>query len=562
MEIVPYAVAAYTATESNNLKIAVNSFPLVTGMIAGTPAIPFDQTAQSFPGPTTTPLTEAGDTIRTSFDDWYYRIHLVPSYMDLGNLSGNQQRELILWNAYLNPVALQNFVLDNALGLEFDTTTAAPATLAALQVVHYDFYIDANGPPVINATATWTIDGIDYVVPIVGRRTVLFAFSPNWEQPVTETLEWKTTVETTYSGLEQRVKVRDVPRRIFDFQVRLREEHVNNFDNVMFGWTGRMFALPLWHEKNTLTADATVGSLALTFNTANCTYAPGSVAVIYKNSELYEIVEVETVSPTGVTVVGPLINAWPRGSGVFPVLVAIPNGTVGTTRRVPNHVDAVMRFTANPTDVIARLPIVAAPATYRSEELYTLETNWIVPLAGSIVARQKLAENGQGPMRLTRKADFPQITRGFRWMCKTRAIAEDLRAFLVRRRGRQKPVWMPSGAEDFKLIENIAISQTAFNVRRNDYDTLIVNHGARRDVVFIMRDGARYARRINSIEDDGASSLMVVDSGFPVEIRPQDVKRISYLGLYRLGADTVSFTWQTAQVAECQVNFVLIKGPA
>lgn len=559
MQIVPPPLYAYLATESDNLKLPTTQIPVA--LTATTVDVVFiEEDSEAFPPPSTTPLFEDGHYLLTAFDDWYYRIHFSPGVLSLGNLSGDQQRVLVLWNAFFNTVSFDDFVLGNAEGLSYEATKDPPTTLAPLELVTYTFSISANGPPVINATATWTIDGVEYVVPITGRRTVLFAFSPNWQQPVTETIEWKTTVVQTYSGLEQRVKIRDIPRRIFDYQLRVHEQHANNLDNLLFGWTGRMYALPLWHERNTLNDIASAGDETLLFNTFGCSYAVGQVVVLYRDSKLYELAEVLSVQSDSLTLVGPLINTWPAGTAVFPVLVSIPNEQFSTTRRVPTHIDAVVRMTANPTDVVARLPIAAAPATYRGEELFTLETNWITPLTVQVNARQKMVDNGQGPMRLSPKADFPSITRGMRWLLKNRIAAEELRAFFVRRKGRQVPVWMPSGANDFKLLEDVPTGQTSLLLRRNDYGSLIAGNAARRDVVFVMRSGARYPRRILAVEDDGDNSQMTIDSGLPLDVSPGDIKRISYLGLYRLGADAVSFTWQTAQVAEVQVNFVLIKG--
>ena len=506
---------------------------------------------------TQAPQDEDGHALRTSMDDWYFRLHFFPYALNLGNLSGDQERELTLWNAFFTTKDIEAFEVINGEGIDVTEENPAPFTLAPLQTTRYTFEISASGPPQIDATATWTIDGEEFEVPVTGRRTTLFAFSPNWRSTVRETLEWRTVVNTSFDGFEHRATTRNQPRRIFDYQMRLHNEDARLFDILTFGWTGRMFSLPLWHEKSKLTADAAAGATTLYLDTAGVTLAVDGNAILYAGTTDTEDLQVLAVFSDRITLKGPLTRDWPAGSAVFPTLVAMPPESFATARRSDTHLDTAGRFTASPVDCIPRLPAVAAPATYRGEELYTDKTNWRGGLSIQIEARRTVVDVPDGPLRVKPKATWPLVTRGFSWLLKTRVIAEDLRAFFVRRVGRRVPVWIPSGTNDFTLLDDIDLGQTSFVVRKSQYGDFVVGEPARSDVVFIMRDGARYARRIVSVVPAGADTLLQVDSDFPVVVEPANIKSISYLGLYRLGSDSVTFTWHTDQVAEVDVQFVL-----
>lgn len=508
--------------------------------------------------------TFSGVEMMTSYRDWYYRIHINPVQFALGNLVGNQQRSVLVWNAYFNSVDLDDFTVLNGDGINVTEPVNAPAVIKPLKMLNYQFEITTDGPPVIDSTAVWTIDGVEYVVPFTGRRIVVFPFAPNWSSPVEETLQWATSLETTYTGKEQVWEIRSKPRRILEYNLRIFKDDVNRFDNVMFGWTARLFAVPLWQEKTRLDAAASIGATSLSiFDPENRTFEAGALGLLFNGVTEYEIIEFDSAPVAGVaTLARPLERNWPEGTLLFPMMVAMPDSNVPTTRQSDQHLDARVRFTVSPADNNVRLPEAAAPLTYRDHELYVGETNWSGPLGIDMDARQKVVDQETGVYRLIRKAAYPLIQRGFRWLIKTREDAERMREFFGRRRGRLKPVWIASGTADFHLDEDATSAATALYVRPNDYGTFVNSHPARRDVLILLRDGTHIARRIESYgtDVDGRTSLLL-DAPLGAPVTPASVKRISYLGFYRLAADQVTLSWRTNEVMVVETNFVLKESP-
>ena len=500
----------------------------------------------------------------SSFDDWYYRIHIIPTQFTLGNLVGNQQRSVQVWNAYLTPVDLEDFTVLNGDGINVTEPVNPPAVVKPLKILNYQFEITTDGPPVIDAVAVWTIDGVEYTVPFTGRRIVVFPFMPNWSSPVEETLEWLTSLETTYTGKEQVWEIRSKPRRLLEYNLRIFKDDVNRFDNVMFGWTARMFAVPLWQEKARLAAPVSAGATSLLIvDPTNRTFENGSLGLLFAGVTDYEIIEFSSDPVSGViNLARPAERDWPAQTLVFPMIVAMPGANVPTTRQSDEHMDARVRFTVSPADNFVRLPTVAPPATYRGVELYTGETNWISALGVNLEARQQLVDQDTGTFRTISRAAYPLITRGFRWLVKNRDAAERMREFFARRRGRLKPVWIPSGTRDFVLAENATTAATAIYVRPNDYGTFVNMHPARRDLVILLRDGTVIPRRILSYGTDiDSRTSVVLDSAVGYDLTPENVKRISYLGFYRLAADQITLSWRTSEVMVVETNFVLKESP-
>lgn len=495
----------------------------------------------------------------TSFEDWYYRIHFYPARFDLGNLVGRQQRTLTVWNAFFNAVELESFTLTNGEGIIVTQPVVPPATVLPLKVLKYGVEITTEGPPVIDATATFVFDGDSYDIPFTGRRIVVFPFKPNWSSAVEETLESLTTVETSYSGKEQVSEIRDLPRRLLSYNLRIHNFDVNLFDNVVYGWGGRMFALPLWHEKSKLTLDAFEDNTTLALNTSARSFETGALALLFKDVTEFEIIEVASVSSSEITTARPLQFNWPKGTLVYPIMISALDANVPTSRVVDNHVDAAVRFVCSPAENNPRMAVTAAPATYRGEELYLGETNWIAPLPVEMLTREnRPGGDDTGIFRLIKRAPFPLITRGFRWLAKDRQQAETLRQFFARRRGRLKPVWVPSGTRDFEMIEDATEAQSTIYVKNTDYAALVNLQPARSDIVIILRNGTRLPRKIvaASVDDQGRGSL-TLDSALGLDLTPSMIKKISYLGLWRLSSDSITFSWRTDGVAVIESNLTL-----
>ena len=503
--------------------------------------------------------TGIGRRVDTSFDDWYYRIHFYPSQFNLGNLAGRQVRTLTMWNALFEPVDLTAFDLVNGEGINVTEPVTPPSTVLALRVLRYVVEISTDGPPVINAVATFTVDGQNYDIPINGRRIVLFPFPPNWSSPVEETLEDLTAVETSYTGREQVSGLRAEPRRIMQYNVRLHGDDVNLFDSLVYGWVGRFFAVPLWPEKSELTADVSTGATVLPLPTVGRTFAPGTLAVLFLSTTIYEIVEVATVTATSVTLVRPTERSWLASTVVYPLMISASDPNVSTSRQSDTHLDSVLRFTSSPVDNFPRAAAPAPSQTYRGEELYTGETNWISALNVEMMARETRQDgDSTGVFRLTRRAPFPLLQRGFRWMAKTREEAETIRQLLARRRGRRVPFWVPSGQRDFILALPATSAQPTLFVRNTEYGSLVQMHPSRRDIVIQLRDGTFICRRIlaYSIDAQGRGAL-TLDNSAGVDLNSQNVKRISFLGRYRLSSDEVTLTWMTDGLAVVETNLTL-----
>lgn len=542
-----------------NLEIPQRPFPLESGLVAIALARPImpGSVVRVVPEIPTAPAIPGTERIRT-FHGWYYRIHVVPTAVQLGSVTSDQTRQVYLWNADFVSKTIESTVLNGDAGLSLASPVTPPAPIGPLQSLYYLLTIDAEGAASISGTITWVINGRPYVVPINGRRRVLFSFGPNWAAAVTDTLTWATTVNTVWSGREQRNKIARQPRRALRYTTRiLRSEVTQQYDSATFGWQGRLYLVPLWQEASRLNNPIVSGATILSVDTEGMTLELGCPVLLYRDALHTEMNEVLAYSSSSITLRGPVAQDWPRGTKVMPCIDGIPLGSFSATRQVPTHIDVAVAFTANPVSGMLRVETPAAPVTYRNEEAYYTETDWANGINTPLAPNALQVDSGSATIELSRKGEFPAMGRSFRWVAKTRQQANLLRQFFARRCGRFRAVWLPSGTDDFTLLEPLNTVTATVVVRNLEYPSLVQLQSTRRDIVFLLRDGTALPRRIVGAIQGPDSTVLTLDAGFDQGVRPEEIKRVSYLGLYRLAEDYVTFNWTTDRLTIVETNFVM-----
>lgn len=495
-------------------------------------------TAEPFPGPYVAPSFD-GVRLHDFLNDWYYRIHVVPMTLDLGNVVSDQGREILLWNAYLNSVSFEAIETDGFDGIAISEPAAPPTTLLPLQLLTYEVTVLVSGPPTIAASVTWTIDGEDYTATITGRRVIAFPFPPNWGEQVNETLEFRGTLIKSQDGRVQTASIRGKARRVFDYTVQLNGDAVQRLENLIFGWHHRLYAMPVWTEVARLQAPALAGDEAIEFDPAYLSFAVGCLITLFDSPTRYEVREIASIDGTTIGLTAPLALDWPTSTKVMPSFVSALTPGINASRPTSRVTRVPVRFTAEPRSTVSGAS-GAAGATYQGYELSLERPNWAEGLSMTFNSDADLIDLGGPAFQLSGRSGYSEIRRGHNWWKDGYQEIAEFRGWLERRGGLAVPFYMPTGLDDFRLVKDVLSSDTAIDVAQNDYETLVNAHPARRDILILFRGGTHLALRIASADlaETGATRL-VFESPIGVEFTPADVLQISYLSLYRLASNTV-----------------------
>ena len=494
-------------------------------------------------------------------NDWYFRIHLIPTKLDLGNLVSAQDRTVSVWNAFFTGQSYSQLETEGFDGITLTPPAGVtpPTTLNELQFITYGVAVSLSGPPTIDASVTFTIGGVPYRVPITGRRVILMPFAPNWTSGVEETLSFRTSLTRSWDGTEQRRSLRAVPRRRMSYTALLTGLETQRLDNLLYGWQGRFFAVPLWAEPASLLVDAAAGDTVLTFNSANRTFAAGGLLTLWRDSSVNEVREIVSIVGNTVTLRSPLTGAWTAGSRVYPTMVSALATEVQTRRFTESVLETALSFDGEPSSNFYPVTKGTAP-TYQSEELYIDYANWADGIETSWESDRLTIDQGSGQFRLAQRSGYGTPTKSHNWTLRNHGEVFQYRQWLQRREGRAQPFYCPTGYVDFTLAVDANLNDNAIDVEGNGYDLFSNSAAMRRDVAIQLKNGTVICRRITAANPNVNGTIKLqLDAAVGVAFARSDVKRISLLGFFRLAGDEVTLNWLAEGVAQAQAGFTATK---
>ncbi len=258
----------------------------------------------------------------------------------------------------------------------------------------------------------------------------------------TERLEWLTDVLESHGGSEQRIRLRNVPRRSFELQIDLAGHEVRVLETLLHAWAARVFAVPVWADRTALAAPVSLGSTAVTVSdAAHADYHAGGLVAFWLDNQHHEVGEILSLAGNALTLKQPLSRPWPAGTSVFPARFARIDG------------DAVV---AHPTDALAStrirfrvedataVPAIDAATVYQGYRELEWSPNRIEDLTDTWRRKLAILDYGTGPVTLDDLSGQPVVGKRLQFTFRDRATIQAFRAWLHARQGRAVPFWLSS----------------------------------------------------------------------------------------------------------------------
>ncbi|MBN0321821.1 hypothetical protein JTM72_33825, partial [Pseudomonas aeruginosa] len=98
-------------------------------------------------------------------------------------------------------------------------------------------------------------------------------------------------------------------------------------------------------------------------------------------------------------------------------------------------------------------------------------------------------DNGSAIPRVTDVAGMALPVIGHRWIGMGRAERSAFRSLVYALRGQQKPLWVPTHADDLTLVATVSQLSTALDVRNIGYARFANGRPGRRDIRIELYDG-------------------------------------------------------------------------
>lgn len=501
------------------------------------------------------PRTITGFKCSAYVDDFYYRTHVVPQSIDAGNVVTTKNITVRVWNAHLTSKTLSaiNIVNDDGINV---SGAVAPTTYTPLMEQAYTISIGNIGPSQIRASIAFDFAsaGDDRSIPITGSRVTAWTYRPDWSRGFLERLEWLTDVLTSYDGTEQRVALRQTPRRSFEFEFTADTAKARRkLEALLWSWGALTWACPVWTDGSRLSSGLAAGSSSIAIATTNLDYYAGGLAMILTDSDTFEIVEIQALSSGSLTLARPTDKTWPSSAYIYPVRVGYLEEKQRLSRFNGDIATGIVRFSLIDTTTHP----AASETTYRSYPVLELPPVWSRDLTTDYVRKLEAIDFGTGKFSQEDEAGIPFTIQSHHWTLTTKALVDSFRSFLFSRKGKARALWVPSFMPDLNVAAQITSVATTIDVEHCFYTQYVrpANEN-RQDIRIKLRNGSIYYRRITgSSEVSSTVERLTIDSALGVTVNPEDIEIVSFMAFGRLDSDSVELSWWTDSVAEVTANF-------
>lgn len=483
------------------------------------------------------------------FADWYDRIHVTPRSIDLGSIVSTQTRTIVVWNAYAEQKTLTSITSPNAAGLTLTQPGGVPLLYNALQQVTYTLQATLDGEANLEATYTFSFGAEALDVEVFGSRITPWVWRPDWSQPMVERLQWETEVLTAYDGSEQRIRLREFPRRTFEFGFAAEGKLRRRLETSIYGWGARSWALPVWPDGERLTSTATSGASSITVTTTNRDYRVGGLVMLLADDGAYEVHEILSLAAGSLTIKSVLASTWTTGScTVYPVRLAKLPDAHGFARFTHDAVYGIARMEA--TDNSA-WTAATETTTHLGYPVLTERPNWVEDIGIEYERKVQTLDFGTGRRRYVDQSGVPNILQTHRWMLESKARIAAYRAWLYARAGRLNAIWVPTWTDDLIVASTVASAATTIDIEAIDYTKRISSSIHRKDIRIELTNGTVYYRRITGSQEISATIERIsINSSLGVDVPAANFKTISFISLCRLDSDGVELAYFTGDIAE------------
>jgi len=482
----------------------------------------------------------------TSYEqDFYDRIHIDPTALHMGNVVTTQSVAVRLWNAYRQPKALES-ITDLPEGVQVAGQGDAPVLFRPLQQLTWQVSIEPTGDQVLDGTMHWKFNG-GIIIPlrITANRIIAWAFVPNWSESVLERLTASTSILQSDTAVEQRRAMRLAPRRELTASMLAEGRERQMLDAALFGWGARTWALPIWPDIQQLLGGVPAGAQRINCETEHLDFREGGLAMLRgEDAFTYEVVEVDKIDATGITLALPLQRTWPSGTRFYPARTAQLTEQPSLDRLT----DGLQRFRVSFLMVEpCEWPEVMPEATYRGWPVLELRPDESQDLTSSYQRLLLTLDSGKAIPKITDTAGLPLPMTGYRWLGMGRAERALFRSLVYAMNGQQKALWIPTHADDLTLAEVVGAYDTAISVLGIGYTRFVSAAPGRRDLRIELHDRTVFYRRITGSTETDDPNVERLELGeiFRREVHPRDVARISWMCLSRNASDTVDIEHKT-----------------
>lgn len=487
-------------------------------------------------------------------DHWWEDMHVVPRTISFPNLLSAQSVSIEVHSAYRRVEETWSSFVNNAgAGVELLGEPSLPAVLEPMKtILGMTVEISTSGPANVDGTIdfVFSIAGT-ILVPVVLQRIVLFYVIPENDDEFIEELEFGTDVIPSLDGSEMRPSYRKRPRQFFEYDYRLFEIDEDGgerqkIQNMLFGWQSRTFGLPVWFFETFTTQIVSAGATSIQVDSTDYRdFRIGGYACVIVDEFTFDVLEIDSLTSSSITLVAPTINGYPVGTSVYPLRLAEGASSISGSRYPVNAMDTAIRFRVTENDV--DLADVSAFSSFNSKVLFDDENGILGSTSREAFEQEDFnLDNRTGLVKRTSDWTRHKPVRDKTFFAKGFSDRWDLRQVVYALRGQQISFYLPTKKPDLEVLSDLVSSTNTMSVRNDGYTKFVASKQPRNVIRIVFVDGSPAILRTitSSSEVDVDEETLIVDSPWSSTITPAEIERVEFVEKMRFDSDSIRFRHQ------------------
>jgi len=306
-------------------------------------------------------------------------------------------------------------------------------------------------------------------------------------------------------------------------------------------------------EAQALAAPLASGASAISVDTRWRHFAAGGQALLLgATPRSWELVQIDALDDDSLILVDPTAAAWPAGTVVVPVFLA----RLVDMLEIPRFTGEAGAYQAKfRADEAIAWPADVGSVAYRDQPVLSIPLEWSAdPL--DVPERERVAvDNGLALPFVADPVGQPRNRIHVNCTVQGLQAAAALRSLLYALSGCWGSIWVPSLAQDFRVVTNVVNGATALDVAWSGFSTAPLAQN-RRDIRITLYNGTSHYRRITAATAlSGTTERLTLDSAIVAGFAAADVAQVAFLQLCRQEADVNLLRWWTADVVRTALEF-------
>lgn len=481
----------------------------------------------------------------TMHQDYHYRIWLLPSTLVLRNPALGVNVPVTLWNTFPNPDP-NTYVETQLQDLTGITTDVSPGTaVPGMQLRTINLQVNEDAGFSMNGLIRFVFAaGIGELRLIVSRASIVPVIP---DSPVTEKLQWRSSVMQSDDGTEQRVSLRPVPRRITSFNLTVvYPDEANDVIKQLFGDAAGTVVLPLYQYLSSIKAAAPATGTTLLVRHIFGDLRAGDSVMLRDRNGTTELNSIASITGDDIVELDtPLSHSYRKGAWLIPTAGTLFARRVNLER---GAADGYATLSTQATDSRLKTPFV------RAQNTVVLDTFNGLPLLPQrpIVNSDENASYDSGVRRIDFGGDIATVTP---W---AHSQVEHEREYLVDRfftptemdwwrkfldhcRGQTNPFYMPSYRPDLKLRTPLPEEAGVLELTDDRYSTIFYGNTIADQIAIYTEAGVHYSGVSTAVSNENNLDTIGLVTPLPPGPAWTNVERISFLMRARLNTDEVEF---------------------